>query len=99
MTLYAQVDEGAIESFPMSYGSGNWTVQVPASGHTSNLTMWVVAWDWGMNMARGGYVTDLIGPTTSQPPPPPNLVITLIIMASVAAVIVVVGVFVLRRRE
>ncbi len=97
VTLLTQVDEGAIQSFPMSYGSGNWTVQVPALGHTSNLTIWVVAWDWGMNKAQGGYITDLIVPPTSQPPP--NLLLPLTIMASVAAVVVVVGVFVLRRRE
>lgn len=94
-TLYAQVDEGDVHAFPLLYNGSHWTASAPAFGHTSNLTLWVVTWDWGMNMAIGGNMVDIIGPGT----PPPNLVIALVITASVAAVVIVVGVIVIRRRE
>ena len=98
-TLYAQVDEGNVHAFPLSYNGSHWTVSVSAFGHTSNLTLWVVAWDWGMNMAIGGNMVDIIEPGTTPTTPPPNLVFALTIAVSVAAVVIVVGVVVIRRRE
>ncbi len=106
-TLYAMVDCGDIHTFPLVYNGFNWNVSVPSLGHTSNLTLWVVAWDWGMNMATGGHMVDIIGgSTTPTPTPTPtptsqpsNLLIPLVITVSIAAVVIVVSVVVIRRRE
>ncbi|MHA2056410.1 MAG: hypothetical protein ACW979_02145 [Candidatus Thorarchaeota archaeon] len=95
VTLYAQVDEGDIQAFPLSYGGGNWSVLVPSPGHSSNLTLWVVAWDWGMNIAKGGNLTYLI----SQEPTIPDFLVSLIVATSAAAVVIVLGVYVMKRRE
>jgi hypothetical protein len=99
VTLYAQVDEGITHVYPMSYKSGNWSVSIPYLPHTTNLTLWVVAWDWGMNMAIGGKIVDYIEPTPTPTLPPANLVITIVIIASVAGVVIVIGVFIIRRQE
>lgn len=99
VTLYSQVDEGITHAYPMSYKSGNWSVSVPYLAHATNLTLWVVAWDWGMNMAIGGKMVDYIEPTSTPSLPPANLVITIVIIASVAGVVVVIGVFIMRRHE
>ncbi len=102
-TLYAQIDGGNIHTFPLVYNGVNWNVSVPTLGHTSNLTLWVVARDWGMNVAIGGHMVDLIGgettPTPTPTPQPPNLLLPLTITISIAAVVIVVGVVVIRRRE
>jgi hypothetical protein len=108
VTVYAQVDEGEIYTFPMSYGTGQWSASIPYLSHSSNLTLWVVAYDWGMNMAEAGFLTDLISEstttittptTTPTSQPTPNLIIPLTIGISVAAVVIVVGVFCLKRQK
>ncbi|MFW9964406.1 MAG: hypothetical protein ACFFCX_12620 [Candidatus Sifarchaeia archaeon] len=96
-TLYVQADEGSINSFPLSFTGDNWTASIPAQEHDSNLTMWVIAWDWGMNMVQGGIIADFTYPGPFVPPP--DFLLTLTIMASVAAVVIVVGFYVIRRRE
>ena len=96
VTLYAQVDEGVTQVYPMTYRNDNWSVSVPYLEHSSNLTLWVVAWDWGMNVATGGRLTDYIEPST---PPPPSLIITAILIVSVAGVVIVIGVMTIRRRK
>jgi len=95
VTLFLQVDEGMIQSYPLNLYSGNWTTSVPTQGHAYNLTMWVVAWDWGMNMVVGGRITDLgdVGGI------PPDFLLTIVVMVSVASVVIVVGIFVMQRRE
>jgi len=99
VTLYAQVDEGDTYVYPMSYKSGNWSVSVPYRPHETNLTLWVVAWDWGMNMATGGRMTHYIEPsTTPTPGPMSNILLRGFIIMGVAGVAVGVGVYILRRR-
>jgi hypothetical protein len=103
VTVYVQVDESEIYTFPMTYGTGQWSATVPALSHTSNLTVWVVAWDWGMNKAESRHITDLIIVETTTPTPttqpPPNLIVPLTIGASVTAVFIIVGVIWMKRRE
>jgi hypothetical protein len=93
VTLHAQVDEGDVQIFPLSYGSGNWSVMVPAPGHTTNLTLWVVAWDWGMNSAEGGLKIALV-PTE---PTLTELILPLAIAGSAVVVVIVIG-FVVKKR-
>ncbi len=97
VTLYVQIDQSGIYELPMSYDGNNWFILVPAASYTLNLTMWVIAWDWGMNMVEGGKITALVN--TEPPPFTPDFIMTLTIMACVAAVVIVVGVLVIRRRE
>ena len=56
VTLHVQVDNGAILTFPCSSTGDNWSVLVPSLGQTSTINIWVIAWDWGMNMAEGGNI-------------------------------------------
>jgi hypothetical protein len=103
VTLYAQVDNGVVRIFPMAYNGYNWSVSVPFLEHTSNLTIWVVAWDWGMNRAEGGVLTHLGAAsstlTSTTTNALPDILTPIIVAASVATVIVVVGGIVIRKRE
>jgi hypothetical protein len=78
-------------------------VSVPFLEHTSNLTIWVVAWDWGMNRAEGGVLTHLGAAsstlTSTTTNALPDILTPIIVAASVATVIVVVGGIVIRKRE
>ena len=94
VTLYVQVDEGDIWEFPCSYDNGNWTATVPAVGQVSNITMWVVAWDWAMNVVEGGYISDYITPD----PIPPDLLLTITVGAFVAIGVIVIGSFLMKRQ-
>ncbi|MHA3963118.1 MAG: hypothetical protein AM325_006225 [Candidatus Thorarchaeota archaeon SMTZ1-45] len=91
VTLHVQIDEGIIQSFPMSLEGANWTVQVPASGPYTNLSIWIIAWDWGMNMARGN--------TISQVQAPLDWLFPLTVTVSTAALVIVIGVYVLRQKS
>jgi hypothetical protein len=95
VTLYVQVDEGPIQKFPCSFVDRNWSVTVPLLGETSNLTMWVVAWDWGMNVIEGGFVIKL----AKHEPIPADLLITIILGASVALAVIVLGIYFKKRME
>lgn len=91
VTTYVQVDNGIIQTYSMSQNGANWTVLVPAQDFYSNLSLWIIAWDWGMNMARGS--------TISLIHAPPDWLFPLVVTISTAAVVIVVGVYFLRRRE
>jgi hypothetical protein len=102
-TLYAQVDGGEIHVFPLVYNEINWSVSVPYLEHSSNLTLWVVAWDWGLNVATGGTMVHIVGAETTPTPtptlPPPNILLPLVVTVGIAGVVIAVGVVVMRRRE
>jgi hypothetical protein len=95
VTLYAQVDEGDIHVFPSSNHSSNWSVFVPALGHTSNLTLWLVVHDWGMNSITGGHVEALVIPPSSDV----DLLIPIAIAGGVACSMIGIGVYVMKRRR
>jgi hypothetical protein len=59
VTLYVEVDRDTIFNFGCRYDNPNWTVIVPELSYQRNLTLWIVAWDWGMNTAEGGFITIL----------------------------------------
>ncbi|MFW9789009.1 MAG: hypothetical protein ACFFE1_15120, partial [Candidatus Thorarchaeota archaeon] len=60
VTLYAQVDENTTFQFVCTYDNPNWTVSISGIAFQSNLTLWVVVWDWGMNRAEGGVIKTLV---------------------------------------
>jgi hypothetical protein len=95
VTLYAQVDQGAIHIFPSSNYSSNWSVFVPSLGHTSNLTLWMVVHDWGMNSFTGGHVEVIV----IQPFSFTDLLIPLTIAAGVACSMIGIGVYLMKRRR
>lgn len=95
VTLFVQVDEGDVWEFPCSSNNGNWTATVPAIGQVSNLTLWVIAWDWGMNAAEGGYIFDYITP----PPIPGELLIAITVGSLMAIGVIVIGSFLMKRRS
>ena len=92
VTLFAQVDNNAIYTFPMSYNENNWSVSVPLLPHISNLTIWVVAWDWGMNRAEGGVKTALV-----RTPPSYSEIVLAVSVIGVLVSVSVVALFVKRR--
>ena len=95
VTLYAQVDQGDIHAFPSSNHSGNWSVFVPALGHTSNLTLWLVVHDWGMNSFTGGRIEVLVIPPFSFA----DLLIPITIAAGVACSMIGIGFYLMKRRR
>ncbi|MHA2396378.1 MAG: hypothetical protein ACXAC0_06710 [Candidatus Thorarchaeota archaeon] len=68
---------------------------LPAFGQTSNLTMWVVARDWGMNVVEGGHISDY----PEVFPIPVDLLITITVGAFVAIGVIVIGSFLLKRES
>jgi hypothetical protein len=91
VTLYTQVDGGDIHVFPCTNVSSNWSVTVQPLDQTSSLTMWVVVYDWGMNMAEGGVLQ--FGNFIVE------ILIPLVAAIGVVSMVVVVGVYVLKRKR
>jgi len=91
VTLYIQADEGAIKAFPMSFNGNNWTVIAQVPSHTSNLTIWIEAWDWGMNVARRNIL--------AQVQNPPDWLFPLVIAATTACIVIALGVYAMKRKE
>jgi len=94
VTLFAQVDQGGIQVFPCSNSSSNWSVSVPALGHTSNLTLWLVVYDWGMNTVEGGNIAVLVGGGFIV-----EILVPLVAGIGVAIIVVIVGVYIMKRKK
>ncbi len=91
VTLYVQVDEGAIQVFPMSYNGNNWTVMAQAPSHISNLTIWIESWDWGMNLARRIIISQVQNSL--------DWLFPLVTAATTACVVIAIGVYAMKRKE
>jgi hypothetical protein len=94
VTLFVEVDEYFLWEYRCSSDNGNWTTSVPPFGQTSNITMWVVAWDWGMNVVEGGYISDY----TKPPPISDAILITITVGAFSAIGVFVLGSFLMKRK-
>jgi hypothetical protein len=57
VTAYVLVDGEQLLTYPCEYASGNWSCFVETLDYAENATIWVVAWDWAMNKAEGGFVS------------------------------------------
>ncbi len=93
VTLYVQVDQGDIQIFPCSNVSSVWSATVQPLDHTTNLTMWVVAYDWGMNVVQGGVVQFNGGGFLTE------ILIPLVAGISLACTIIVIGVYAIKRKQ
>lgn len=93
VTLYAKVDGNITTIYECSYENPNWCVFVPGLIYHSNLTLWIVAWDWGMNKAEGGFITISVGPESSFI----QSLMPLIIMSGIAGIVIVLGITLKRR--
>ncbi|MGY5864006.1 MAG: hypothetical protein RTV41_05345 [Candidatus Thorarchaeota archaeon] len=102
VTLFIQIDEGAIQTFPCSRNSNNWSITVPAyvvapppDNPFNNITLWLVAHDWGMNSISGG----LIEIIATQPGGFPDLLVPLVVGVGSCCVLVGVGVYLMKRKR
>ncbi len=85
VTLYARADGNMTHAYECSFENLNWSVSVPGVSYESNLTLWIVAWDWAMNSAEGGVMTAIVGTGAAFIEP----YIPLIIVSGVAGTAVV----------
>ena len=85
VTLYASVDRNMTYVYKCSFENPNWSVTVPGISYEANLTLWIVAWDWAMNTAEGGFMTAIAGTGSSFIEP----YLPLIIVSGVAGIAVV----------
>ncbi|MFW9965332.1 MAG: hypothetical protein ACFFCX_17300, partial [Candidatus Sifarchaeia archaeon] len=92
VTLFVQVDRGIIHKYLCSNVSSNWSALIEPVGEVSNLTLWIKAYDWGMNIAEGGVVQFSSNILT-------ELIIPIVAAIGVASAIIIVGVFALRIRR
>jgi hypothetical protein len=95
VTLFVQVDEGDIQPFLCSNSSDDWSVTVPSQNTYTNLTMWLVAHDWGMNSISGGRIEVLTTPFGSFS----DLLIPLAVAAGTSCVVIGIGVYLMKRRQ
>lgn len=97
VTLFTQIDQGVIVKYPCSNTSmTNWTVTVPEREPFTNLTMWVVVHDWGMNIATGGLFQVY---ATSTLPDFSELLIPLAVAVGTSVILIGIGVFIMKRRR
>jgi len=101
-SLFIQIDDGAIQRFPCINSSTNWSVVVPANAAMPmpdipyhNLTMWLVAYDWGMNSVTGGRIEIILSPYGGLT----ELLLPLAIAGGSCIVVIGVGVYLMRRRR
>jgi len=88
VTVYVQDEGGEITLYPCSENAAMWNASIPSFATTSNLEIWVVAWDWGMNSAESSHETT----------PPDYTLLTYIVIISGIAVIVIIVIIVIRKR-
>ncbi|TFG31187.1 hypothetical protein EU528_06870 [Candidatus Thorarchaeota archaeon] len=96
VTVYLQIDSGDIFLYICAESSGVWVASIPAFTASSNVEVWIRAWDWGMNIAESTHLTHTIT-TSPYSIPDSSLYLYIMIIAGLAVVIVVI-VVVLRKR-
>ncbi|MHA2177297.1 MAG: hypothetical protein ACXAAK_03010, partial [Candidatus Thorarchaeota archaeon] len=89
VTLFIQTDYDEITIYPCSQTYNNWSVVVPEIDHPYHVDIWLVAFDWGMNMVEGGYIT--ISSRFPPIPPPMNNLIGFIGVISIFSLVLVIG--------
>jgi hypothetical protein len=94
VTLFTQVDMETITRYSLTNTSAtNWNVTVPSRSHHTNLTMWVVVHDWGMNSVTGGLVTVLQSGGLAE------ILVPVAVAVGTCAIMVGIGVYLMKRRK
>ncbi|MGQ4912401.1 MAG: hypothetical protein ACP6KW_09555 [Candidatus Thorarchaeota archaeon] len=96
VTLHVQVDNQTEQMYSLSYSDENWSVVLTVPAFDDNVTMWIVARDWGMNQAIGGVV--VVVPVEESTSPTTDFLLYAGILTGLAAATVVILLVVRRRR-
>ncbi|MFW9769601.1 MAG: hypothetical protein ACFFF9_11825 [Candidatus Thorarchaeota archaeon] len=103
-SLFVQFDGGDIYNFPCTNSSNNWSVTFtvppevaapPPVNRFQNMTMWLVAHDWGMNSATGGRI-ELLTPSFRDFY---ELLFPIAVAGATCIIVIGVGVYLMRRRR
>ncbi|TFG34547.1 hypothetical protein EU527_02720 [Candidatus Thorarchaeota archaeon] len=105
VSVYLWIDQNIINVYPCAYSSGTWNAVVPEFMAANTVEVWIVAWDWAMNIAESTHEVASIATghtvttnTTTATVSDLTLLLYASILVASVSVIVVVVVRVLRRQ-
>jgi hypothetical protein len=101
VTAYVALDGSDPTAYPCSFSSGSWFATIPSLTATSEIEVWVVAWDWGMNKAESNHeilALDLNHTITGTGLPLSTLLLYTTAIAGIGLIAVVVIVIIKKKK-
>lgn len=93
VSAHLLVDQTTEIAIPCVFDGANYTADVDGLGNSSTLSVWVIAYDWGMNKAESDHI-QVIDKNLNGPPWSPMLIA---VVSLTVVVVVVVALIVYRR--
>jgi len=92
VTVNFQIDgESSVQENACEFNGSSWIVTVQQTSAVVSITLWIEAWDWGMNLATSSNLTLLL-PIDTTPPPPFQFLEPYVFIIILTAVCLVIGI-------
>jgi hypothetical protein len=104
VTAYVKIDGFDSELYPCTFTGDSWVTTIPALTAMSEIDVWIVAWDWGMNKAESTHQilvldTNLTTSTNGTELLPATFYLYVAVGVGVVSVVILVIVIIIQKRK